>query len=147
MTGLVKSLAVAPLVWTVEPTFIEAPVVVKLATKAVTFVPNGTVTAMPVPAMVPVDAGLVSENAVIAFAELKGLPPAGLGHAAKDRIRAAARKTRKADLEIRFAMVTPLFLCSLHAISDENTIIINSILNNTLRAFQNSVIEICSTWC
>ena len=45
-TGLVKLFAVVLLVWSVVPTFTLAPVVVNVATRAVTFVPNGMVTAM-----------------------------------------------------------------------------------------------------
>jgi hypothetical protein len=42
----VKLLAVVPLTWGVPPTATEAPVVVKVATRAVTLVPKGTVSAM-----------------------------------------------------------------------------------------------------
>jgi hypothetical protein len=73
----VKSFGVFPLACAALPTFTPAPVVVKVAIKAVTFVPNGTVTAMvfAFSSMVPVAAGLVSENAVMALALETGLPP------------------------------------------------------------------------
>jgi len=103
----VKSLAVTPLVWIVEPIFTETPVVVKFATKAVTLVPNGTVTAIAVPVMVPVDAGLVKENAVISFVGLNGSPVDELVQAEKVRMRIAARKTGKAVLEIRAVIQNP----------------------------------------
>jgi hypothetical protein len=68
VTGTVKSLTVAPFTCTVEPTFTAAPVVVKLATRAVTLVPKGTVTPMRVPTMVPTAAGETMLKAVISFA-------------------------------------------------------------------------------
>ena len=46
----------------------DEPVVVKVATSAVTFVPKGTVTAMLVPVITPVAAGVVKLKAVISFA-------------------------------------------------------------------------------
>jgi hypothetical protein len=45
-TGAVKLLGVVPLVCTAAPTLTLAPVVVNVATRVVTSVPNGTVTAM-----------------------------------------------------------------------------------------------------
>src|SRR5512143_1265860 len=71
MTGLVKLFAVVPLTCVVPPTATLAPVVVNVATNAVTSVPKGTVTAMLVPLITPAAAGLVNENAVMAFAEDK----------------------------------------------------------------------------
>lgn len=68
-TGLEKSFAVVPLTWTVEPTLTEAPVVVKLATRAFTAVPVGTVTAMLVPLIEPVAEGEAKPKEVIAFAD------------------------------------------------------------------------------
>jgi hypothetical protein len=66
----VKSFGVVPLTWTVLPTFTLAPVVTNVATSAVTFVPYGIDTEIVfAPSLiVPVAAGLVKENAVIAFA-------------------------------------------------------------------------------
>jgi hypothetical protein len=60
-----------PLVWTVEPTLTEVPVVVKFATKAVTFVLYGTVTAIECVAsvIVPVAGGETMLKAVIALLE------------------------------------------------------------------------------
>ena len=49
MTGLLKLLAVVPLVCVTAPTLTDAPVVVKVATRAVRSVPNGTVTAIVLP--------------------------------------------------------------------------------------------------
>src|SRR5512143_2617814 len=78
-TGFVKSFGVMPLTCTVEPTFTLAPVVVNVATSDVTFVPNGTVTVIvfAFSSIVPVAAGLVNENAVMAFALARdeSLPP------------------------------------------------------------------------
>ena len=48
----------------------DEPVVVKVATSAVTFVPNGTVTAILVPVITPVAAGVVKLKAVISLAVL-----------------------------------------------------------------------------
>ncbi len=67
---MVKSFGVVPLTWTVAPTFTEAPVVVKLAWRAVTAVPKGTETKMAVPVMVPAAAGETMLNAVMSLAGL-----------------------------------------------------------------------------
>ena len=70
MTGFVKLLAVVPLACVVVLTFTDAPVVVKVATRAVTFVPKGTVTAILVSVITPTATGLVKLKAVISFAGL-----------------------------------------------------------------------------
>ena len=62
------------------PTFTLAPVVVNVATNAVTFVPYGMVTAMVFAVSFIVPVALLRENAVMAFVELSGaglllLPP------------------------------------------------------------------------
>ena len=60
------------------PTFTDSPVEVNAAISAVTAVPKGTVTVMVLAfsSMVPVTAGLVIENAVIAFVpDGAALPP------------------------------------------------------------------------
>ena len=49
MTGLLKSLAVVPLICSVLPTAADNPEMVKVAAKAVMSVPKGTVAAMAVP--------------------------------------------------------------------------------------------------
>ena len=69
VTGFVKLFAVVPLVCVVAPTATEAPVVVNEATRAVTSVPFGTVTAMLVPEITPVPSGKL--KTVIALVELK----------------------------------------------------------------------------
>ena len=68
VTGLVKSFGVVPLTCVVAPTLTNEPVVVKVATSAVTFVPKGTVTAMLVPLIKPIDDWAVKLKAVISFA-------------------------------------------------------------------------------
>ena len=73
VTGLVKLFGVVPLTCVVAPTRTDAPVVVKLATSAVTFVPNGTVTAILVPVITPTADGLVKLNAVISLAGFAAL--------------------------------------------------------------------------
>ena len=65
-----KSFGVVPLTCGVTPTLTDEPVVVKVATRAVTFVPNGTVTAILVPEITPVAAGVVKLKAVISFVVL-----------------------------------------------------------------------------
>ena len=64
-------MAVVPLTCNVAPTLTDEPVVVKVATSAVTFVPIGTVTAILVPVITPTAAGVVKLKAVISFAGFK----------------------------------------------------------------------------
>ena len=61
-------MAVVPLTCGVTPTLTDDPEVVKVATSAVTFVPKGTVTAILVPVITPVVAGVVKLKAVISLA-------------------------------------------------------------------------------
>ena len=70
VTGPVKLLAVVPLVCVVVPTLTEAPVEAKVAIKAITSVPKGTVktTVFADSLIVAVTAGLVKLKAVNAFA-------------------------------------------------------------------------------
>jgi hypothetical protein len=96
-TGFVKSFGVVPLTCTVDPTFTLAPVVENAATSAVTFVPNGTVTVIvfAFSLIVPVAAGLVNENAVMAFSlEREGLlsPPPPLQPANSMTIKTIIKK-------------------------------------------------------
>ena len=70
---MVKLFAVTPLTCGVALTATELPVVVKVATSAVTSVPNGTVTAISVPVITPATAGLVKPKAVISLAELAAI--------------------------------------------------------------------------
>ena len=69
-TGPPKLLAVVPLTCIVLPTLTDAPVVVKVAAKAVTSVPNGTVAEIVVPLMVP---ATVDERAALASVKLNAV--------------------------------------------------------------------------
>jgi hypothetical protein len=75
--GLLRLFAVVPLTCTVEPTLTLEPVVVNVATNAITFVPYGTVTAMvfAFSSIAPVAAGLTNEKAVMALALESGVSP------------------------------------------------------------------------
>src|SRR5258708_28497515 len=68
-TGPVKLLGVVPLTCTVDPTDTLAPLVLKVATKAVTSVPHGILTVMvfAFSSITPEAAGLANEKEVIAF--------------------------------------------------------------------------------
>ena len=65
-------MGVVPLVCTTVPTLTDAPVETKVATKAVTFVPKGTVSATVFAdsVIVPLTAGLAKVKLVKAFAGL-----------------------------------------------------------------------------
>jgi hypothetical protein len=69
-TALVKLFVVVPLVWSVVPTFTLAPEVVKVAIKAVLFVPIGIATDIVFAVSSIVPATPASEYAVMALAEL-----------------------------------------------------------------------------
>jgi len=78
VTGFEKSLAVVPLGCAVPLTLTYAQVVVKVATRAVTSVPKGTVRAISVPLIVPVTS---LERAGLSAAEkLKAVISLSLGH-------------------------------------------------------------------
>jgi hypothetical protein len=64
--------AVTPETWTTPPTATLTPVAVNVAVRAVTLVPKGAVTAMVLLAsvIVPVAAGFVKENAIMALVVL-----------------------------------------------------------------------------
>ena len=64
---MVKLFDVVPLACGVTPTFTDEPVVVKVATSALTFVPKGTVTVILVPLITPIAAGVVKPKAVISL--------------------------------------------------------------------------------
>ncbi len=121
VTGFVKSLAVEPLVCVVEPTLTDAPVVVKVATRCLTSVPEGTVTEMVCASwsMAPRTTGF-SEwklKAVIALAELgaeivnatlelQGPAPAEL-LPRTFQVRATVRG--RAAVVVHLVVVTPVF--------------------------------------
>gem|GEM_PF-3608673 len=69
-TGLVKSFDVVPLVCATAPTLTPVPVVVNVATRAVTFVPFGMITDRVFADSFIVPATPASEYAVMALAEL-----------------------------------------------------------------------------